>query len=66
MNDKWVLASLTIWGVIITLLGTLNIPVPFTEEEGEGIIHAIAVLVGTVMVIVGRFRATKPLGFRLN
>lgn len=65
MDKKFVLASVTIWGLLITAAGMFNIPIPFTKEEGEQLIHLVAEVVGLVLVGIGRIRASKPLGFGL-
>lgn len=63
MDKKWALQSITIWGVIITLLGALNIPIPVAKEEGEAIIHALFEIIGIITTVIGRMRATQPIGF---
>ena len=74
MQQQWVVKSLTIWGLIITIM-TAVIPVAgvlspdisgtLTPEWITGLndsvvkaINAIGVLVGSVMVLIDRLRAT--------
>jgi uncharacterized protein (TIGR02594 family) len=71
---KWWGQSITIWGAIITGLSTvlpalgpaigIDVTADLVREAGEGIVQtvqAVGGLLGTVMTIYGRIRATKPL-----
>jgi phage terminase large subunit-like protein len=71
---KWWGQSITIWGAIITGLSTvlpalgpaigIDVTGDLVREAGEGIVQtaqAVGGLLGTVMTIYGRIRATKPL-----
>ena len=73
-NAKWWGQSITIWGAIITGLSTvlpalgpafgIDVTGDLVREAGEGIVQtvqAVGGLVGTIMTIYGRVRATKPL-----
>ena len=73
-NAKWWGQSITIWGAIITGLSTvlpalgpafgIDVTGDLVREAGEGIVQtvqAIGGLVGTIMTIYGRVRATKSL-----
>ena len=66
MDNKFLLKSLTIWGAIITLAGVVGVRIPVMQEEGEQIINAVFEVIGLVSVVIGRLRATKPLGFSLK
>ena len=74
---KWWGQSITIWGALITGLSTvlpalgpafgIDITGDLVREAGEGIVQtvqALGGLVGTLMTIYGRVRATKPLAQR--
>ena len=71
---KWWGQSITIWGAIITGLSTVlpalgpafgvDITGDLVREAGTGIVQtvqAVGGLLGTIMTIYGRVRATKPL-----
>ena len=74
---KWWGSSLTIWGTLVTAVTTVapvvlaafgfDVPAPLVERLGSDIVavvQAIGGLVGTVMTILGRARATTPLARR--
>jgi lysozyme family protein len=76
-SAKWWGQSITIWGTIITALSTVlpalgpafgvDITGDLVREAGEGIVQtvqAVGGLIGTLMTIYGRVRATKPLAQR--
>jgi lysozyme family protein len=76
-SAKWWGQSITIWGTIITALSTvlpalgpafgIDITGDLVREAGAGIVEtvqAVGGLVGTLMTIYGRVRATKPLAQR--
>ena len=71
---KWWGQSMTIWGVIITTLSTvlptfgpllgLNVTADLVHQIGDQIVQAVQAmggLVGTVMTVYGRVRATTLL-----
>lgn len=71
---KWWGQSMTIWGVVVTALSTvlpavgpligLNITAELVHQLGEGIVQVVQAsggLIGTVLTIWGRLRATQPL-----
>jgi uncharacterized protein (TIGR02594 family) len=74
-NDgKWWGHSLTIWGTLVTILSTVvpalapvtgvDLPGDLVQDAGTQVIdavQAVGALVGTLMTIYGRFRATSPL-----
>lgn len=77
-EGKYWLKSITVWGAIITamaavlpgLLGVFGIIISAEEiktigQQGVEVLQALAALVGTVMVIVGRMRAAEPVTMRL-
>jgi len=76
-DRKWWGQSITIWGAIITGLSTvlpavapafgLDITGDLVREAGEGIVQtvqAVGGLIGTLMTIYGRMRASTPLAQR--
>ena len=75
--SKWWGSSLTIWGTLVTAITTvaplvlaafgLDLPGPLVDRLGTdlvAVVQAIGGLVGTVMTILGRARATSPLARR--
>ena len=61
--NKFFLKSTTIIGALILVAGAFGVTLPFTSEEAKEILVLVEKLVGAVMVIYGRSRATQPLGF---
>lgn len=74
---KWWGHSMTIWGVVVTTLSTVlptlgpiigvDITPDLVEDAGQQLVttvQAISGLIGTLMTIYGRARATKPLAQR--
>jgi hypothetical protein len=77
-ETKWWGQSVTIWGALMTALATvlpalgpvigIDITGDIVKEAGSQIVstvQAIAGLVGTIMTIYGRIRATQPLDRRV-
>ena len=73
-EPKWWAQSLTVWGTLITALSTvlpiigpfigLNVSGTLIANFGDQVTHilqALGGLLGTLMAIVGRFRASAPL-----
>jgi uncharacterized protein (TIGR02594 family) len=73
-TGKWWGHSLTIWGTLVTILSTVvpalapvtgvDVPGGLVEDAGRGVVEAVqsvGALIGTLMTIYGRFRATGPL-----
>ena len=73
-EPKWWLQSLTVWGTIITGLSTvlpiigpfvgINLSGALIVQFGDQITHVLQALggvIGTIMAITGRFRASAPL-----
>jgi uncharacterized protein (TIGR02594 family) len=73
-DPKWWGSSITIWGVLITALSTVlpvvapalgfNITAELIRQLGDNVVslaQAIGGLIGTVMAIYGRLRASAPL-----
>jgi lysozyme family protein len=73
-DSKWWGQSMTIWGVIITTLSTvlpalspvigINVTADLIQQLGDSLVlfgQAAAALIGTVMTVYGRFRASTPL-----
>jgi hypothetical protein len=60
---KGFLTSVTIWGAIALAVnqGLAYFNVGVTIDDPVGMSSDVANLVGLIMVIVGRFRATKPI-----
>ena len=74
VQPKWWGESMTIWGVIVTALSTVlpalapaigvDLPADMVHQAGEQVINAVQAaggLLGTLMSIYGRFRASQPL-----
>jgi hypothetical protein len=74
LTAKWWGQSITIWGAIITGLSTVlpalgpligvDITGDLVREAGQGIVQtvqAVGGLVGTILTIYGRVRASTPL-----
>jgi hypothetical protein len=72
---KWWAQSMTIWGAVITALATvlptigplldLDITPELIRELGErvvAVVQAVAGLIGTILTIYGRVRATTSIG----
>lgn len=63
MNEKWVGKSLTIWGGIVAALPGIfmmfgwDIDISALSAAGIGVIQGVSVIVGLVMLVVGRLRA---------
>ena len=77
-NSKWWGESMTIWGVIVTAAATvlpvlgpligLDITGEMVRQIGQQVtevIQALGGVLGTIMAIYGRVRATQPVARRL-
>ncbi len=77
-TGKWWGHSMTIWGTIVTLLSTVLpalAPVTGIDVDGDLVqdagsqvvdaVQAVGALIGTLMTIYGRVRATGPIDVRL-
>ena len=73
-NGKWWGHSITIWGTLVTILSTVVpalAPVTGVDVSGDLVenagtqvvdaVQAVGALIGTLMTIYGRVRATKPI-----
>lgn len=73
-ETKWWGSSLTIWGAVVTAVSTvapavlfafgLDVPGSLIEQLGNDVtiaVQAVGGLVGTLMTIAGRVRASAPL-----
>jgi hypothetical protein len=73
-DTKWWGHSMTVWGVVMTTLSAvlptlgpilgLNITADLVQQLGDqlvAIVQALGALVGTLLTIYGRMRATAPL-----
>ena len=61
---KFFLKSKTIIGIVIILLSTFGVNIPVSNDEVANVLDLSQQLIGAVLVIYGRFTATKPLGFK--
>ena len=74
-DTKWWGHSMTVWGIVMTTLSAvlptigpilgLNITAELVQQLGDQLIvvvQAVGALVGTLLTIYGRMRATAPLG----
>lgn len=65
MKTKWVAKSLTVWGGVVAALPGIfvmlgwDVNIDGVEAAGVGIINGASVIIGLVMVVVGRFRANR-------
>ena len=65
MQSKWIGKSLTVWGgLVMALPGVFaaldwDIDTAGLEVAGIAVIEGISVVVGFVMVVIGRFRANE-------
>ena len=63
MNEKWVGKSLTVWGGIVAALPgifaafDIKLDAAGVDAAGIAVIEGASVVVGLVMVIIGRLRA---------
>jgi hypothetical protein len=73
-ETKWWAHSITLWGVVVTTLSTvlpaigpvigLNITAELIHQLGDNVVvfgQALGGLIGTVLAIYGRVRASAPL-----
>lgn len=73
-DGKWWGHSITIWGTIVTILSTvlpalapvtgIDVSGDLVEDAGQQVIdtvQAVGALIGTLMTIYGRVRATEPI-----
>lgn len=78
-GTKWWGHSITIWGTIVTILSTtlpalapvtgVDVSGQLVQDAGRHVVEAIqavGTLVGTLMTIYGRFRATSPITLTLK
>ena len=78
-SSKWWGHSITIWGTIVTILSTtlpalapvtgVDVSGQLVQDAGRHVVEAIqamGTLVGTLMTIYGRFRATSPIALTLK
>lgn len=78
-DQKWWGHSVTIWGTLITVLSTvlpalapvtgIDVSGDLVENAGQQVVQAvqsIGTLVGTLLTIYGRVRATKPIALSLT
>ncbi|HEX2843307.1 TIGR02594 family protein [Hyphomicrobium sp.] len=77
-NPKWWGHSVTIWGTIVTILSTvvpalapvtgIDVSGDLVQNAGEQVVdtvQTVGTLIGTLMTIYGRLRATKPIALGL-
>jgi hypothetical protein len=75
---KWWGHSITIWGTLVTILSTVVpalAPVTGVDVSGDLVenagtqvvdaVQAVGALIGTLMTIYGRVRATRPIAISL-
>ena len=62
--NKFFLQSKTIIGALLGLAAAFGITIPFTNEEAQPVLLAIQEIVAFALVVYGRIKATKPLGFK--
>jgi branched-subunit amino acid ABC-type transport system permease component len=62
METKSALTSVTIWGAIISILATVSKTAGFDIGDTNGLAETVVAILGGVMSIYGRIRATKRIG----
>lgn len=61
--DKFFLKSKTILGALLLVAASFDVVLPVSNDEISEILELVQKLVGAGLVIYGRFKATRPLGF---
>lgn len=62
MDTKSALTSVTIWGAIISILASIAKAAGFDIGETDGLAESFVAVIGGLMAIYGRFRATTKIG----
>lgn len=62
MDTKSALTSVTIWGAIISVLASISKAAGFDVGDTNGLAESVVAVLGGLMAIYGRFRATTKIG----
>jgi len=62
MDTKSALTSVTIWGAIISVLASISKAAGFDIGGTDGLAESVVAVIGGLMAIYGRFRATTKIG----
>ena len=62
MDTKSALTSVTIWGAIISVLASIAKAAGFDIGGTDGLAESFVAVIGGLMAIYGRVRATKKIG----
>jgi len=62
MDTKSALTSVTIWGAIISVLASISKAAGFDIGGTDGLAESVVAVIGGLMSIYGRFRATTKIG----
>jgi hypothetical protein len=62
MDTKSALTSVTIWGAVISILASVARAAGFDIGNTDGLAESVVGVIGGVMAIYGRIRATKRIG----
>lgn len=62
MDTKSALTSVTIWGAIISVLASIAKAAGFDIGETDGLAESFVAVIGGLMAIYGRVRATTKIG----
>jgi len=62
MDTKSALTSVTIWGAIISILASIAKAAGFDIGETDGLAESFVAVIGGLMAIYGRVRATTKIG----
>lgn len=62
MDTKSALTSVTIWGAVISILASIAKAAGFDVGDTNGLAESVVAVLGGLMAIYGRFRATTKIG----
>ena len=62
MDTKSALTSVTIWGAVISILASVARAAGFDVGDTNGLAESVVAVLGGLMAIYGRFRATTKIG----
>lgn len=62
MDTKSALTSVTIWGAIISILASVARAAGFDVGDTNGLAESVVAVLGGLMAIYGRIRATTRIG----
>jgi len=62
MDTKSALTSVTIWGAVISILASVARAAGFDVGDTNGLAESVVAVLGGLMAIYGRIRATTRIG----